>query len=99
MKRFIGVLGIAVLAATALFAIAATAAPGHTTATVTLNAATDGVVDLPALNSQFTKMTIKINDGSAKWGTDAARYTAYTNGSYAIRAGGSADPAQARAGQ
>jgi hypothetical protein len=84
MKKIIlGALAAAAVAIAAIVAVAspASAAPGVTTHTVTLNAATDGVVDLPALNSQFTKMTIKVNDGSAKWGTDAARYTAYTNGS------------------
>ena len=54
--------------------------PGVTTThTVTLNAATDGVVDLPALNSQFTKMTINVNDGTANWGDGF--YTSYGGGS------------------
>jgi hypothetical protein len=66
----------------ALTATAAIAAPGQTTNTITLNAATDGVVDLPALNSQFTKMTIKVNDGSAIWGpADLTDWTSYLNGS------------------
>jgi hypothetical protein len=71
----------AVAASIAAVASPASAAPGATTHTVTVNAATDGVIDLPALNSQFTKMTINVNDGSANWGTDAQRYTAYSNGS------------------
>jgi len=76
-------LAVAVAAvATMAVASAASAAPGITTHTVTVNAATDGVVDLPALNSQFTKMTIKVNDGSANWGTDASRHTAYSSGSW-----------------
>ncbi len=65
----------------------AAVAPRHrrprriTTHTVTLNAATDGVVDLPALNSQFTKMTIKVNDGTANWGpADLDYWTSYANG-------------------
>jgi hypothetical protein len=66
----------------ALTATAAYAATGVTTHTVTLNAATDGVVDLPALNSQFTEMTIKVNDGTANWGpADLNAWTSYTNGS------------------
>ena len=65
----------------ALTATAAIAAPGVTTHDVTLNAATDGVVDLPALNSQFTKMTIKVNDGTANWGAaDLNYWTSYKNG-------------------
>ena len=48
-----------------------------TTNAVTLSATTDGVVDLPALNSQFTKMTIKVNDGTANWGDGF--YTSYSN--------------------
>jgi hypothetical protein len=66
----------------ALTATAAIAAPGQTTNTITLNAATDGVVDLPALNSQFTSMTIKVNDGTANWGAaDLGYWTSYLNGS------------------
>jgi len=72
-------LAVAVAAvATMAVASAASAAPGVTTHTVTVNAATDGVVDLPALNSQFTKMTIKVNDGSANWGEGL--YTSYGSG-------------------
>jgi hypothetical protein len=59
----------------------ASAAPVVTTDSVTLNAATDGVVDLPALNSQFKNMTIKVNDGTANWGTsDLGYWTSYDNG-------------------
>src|SRR4029453_18731835 len=67
----------------ALTATAALAAPGATTHNVVLNAATDGgVVDLPALNSQFTKMTINVNDGRANWGSeDLGYWTSYENGS------------------
>jgi hypothetical protein len=60
----------------------ASAAPVVTTDSVTLNAATDGVVDLPALNSQFKNMTIKVNDGTANWGAaDLNAWTTYQNGS------------------
>ena len=52
MRKFI-VIAASFAALLALTATAAIAAPGVTTASVTLNAATDGVVDLPALNSQF----------------------------------------------
>jgi hypothetical protein len=62
----------------ALTATAAYAATVTTTHTVTLNAATDGVVDLPALNSQFTKMTITVNDGTANWAADG--WTSYHDG-------------------
>jgi hypothetical protein len=65
----------------ALTASAAYAATVVTTHAVTLNAATDGVVDLPALNSQFTSMTIKVNDGTANWGAhDLGYWTSYQNG-------------------
>src|SRR5438046_4555949 len=69
---------LAAAAVAASIAAVASAAPGVTTHTVTLNAATDGVVDLPALNSQFTKMTIKVNDGTANWGDGF--YTSYGDG-------------------
>ena len=47
----------------------------------------DGVVDLPALNSQFTKMTITVNDGTANWGpTDLGDWTTYQNGDLQRRA-------------
>jgi hypothetical protein len=72
----------AVAASIAAVASPASAAPDVTTHTVTLNAATDGVVDLPALNSQFTNMTIKVNDGTANWGpADLNAWTSYQNGS------------------
>jgi opacity protein-like surface antigen len=72
-------LAVAVAAiATMAVAASASAAPVVTTHTVTVNAATDGVVDLPALNSQFTKMTIKVNDGTANWGEGL--YTSYGEG-------------------
>jgi hypothetical protein len=71
----------AVAASIAAVASPASAAPGVTTHTVTLNAATDGVVDLPALNSQFTKMTINVNDGTANWGaSDLGYWTSYQSG-------------------
>src|SRR5438046_6324769 len=69
---------LAAAAVAASIAAVASAAPGVTTDTVTLNAATDGVVDLPALNSQFTKMTINVNDGTANWA--AAGWTSYHDG-------------------
>jgi hypothetical protein len=71
----------AVAASIAAVASPASAAPGQTTNTVTLYAATDGVVNLPALNSQFTKMTINVNDGTANWGAaDLNYWTSYKNG-------------------
>jgi hypothetical protein len=75
-------LAVAVAAiATMAVVSSASAAPGVTTHTVTLNAATDGVVDLPALNSQFTEMTIKVNDGTANWGAeDLGYWTTYQSG-------------------
>jgi hypothetical protein len=80
MRKFI-IIAAAFTALLALSATAAIAAPGATTANVTLNAAYDGVVDLPALNSQFTKMTIKVNDGTANWGSNDLGYsTTYLNG-------------------
>jgi PA-IL-like protein len=79
-KLIISALAAAAMVASiaAVVASSASAAPGVTTHTVTLNAATDGVVDLPALNSQFTKMTIKVNDGTANWGEGF--YTSYGAG-------------------
>ena len=80
MRKFI-IIAASFAALLALTATAAIAAPGVTTHTVTLNAATDGVVDLPALNSQFTTMTIKVNDGTANWGAaDLGYWTSYTDG-------------------
>ena len=80
MRKFI-IIAASFAALLALTATAAIAAPGETAHTVTLNAATDGVVDLPALNSQFTKMTIKVNDGTANWGSaDLNASTTYTTG-------------------
>jgi hypothetical protein len=80
MRKLIitGLAAAALAASIAAVASPASAAPGETTHAVTLNAATDGVVDLPALNSQFTKMTIKVNDGSANWGEGF--HTSYANG-------------------
>jgi hypothetical protein len=73
---------LAVAASVAAVASPASAAPGVTTHDITVNAATDGVVDLPALNSQFSKMTIKVNDGTANFGpADLNAWTSYTNGS------------------
>jgi len=44
-------------------------------------ATSEAVIDLPALNSQFTKMVLTA-DGTANWGADL--YTAYSpNGDYA----------------
>jgi hypothetical protein len=84
MRKFI-IFAASIAALLALTATAAVAAPvAHpvvTTDSVTLNAATDGVVDLPALNSQFTSMTIKVNDGTANWGaTDLGYFTSYKDG-------------------
>jgi hypothetical protein len=62
MRKFI-IFAASFAALLALTATAAIAAPGATTHTVTLNAATDGVVDLPALNSQFTKI-VSVTDGT-----------------------------------
>ena len=80
MRKLI-IIAASLAALLAVTATAAIAAPGVTTHTVTLNAATDGVVDLPALNSQFTKMTIKVNDGTANWGSAELGYwTSYQDG-------------------
>ena len=80
MRKLI-IIAASAAALLALTATAAIAAPGVTTHAVTLNAATDGVVDLPALNSQFTKMTIKVNDGTAYFGSaDSNAWTSYLNG-------------------
>ena len=80
MRKLI-VSALAAAAVAASIAAVASAAPGVTTDSVTLNAATDGVVDLPALNSQFTKMTIKVNDGTANWGAaDLGYWTSYKDG-------------------
>jgi hypothetical protein len=82
MKKIICAAAAALAASIAAVASPALAAPGQTANTVTLNAAIDGVVDLPALNSQFTKMTINVNDGSAIWGpADLTDWTSYQNGS------------------
>jgi hypothetical protein len=83
VKKILLAVAVAAVATMAVVS-SASAAPGVTTHTVTLNAATDGVVDLPALNSQFTKMTIKVNDGTANWGAaDLGYWTSYLNGSLA----------------
>jgi hypothetical protein len=40
------------------------------------------VIDLPALNSQFTKMVLTV-DGTANWGANEYGYwTSYANGTY-----------------
>jgi hypothetical protein len=81
--RKLMILAASLAALASLTATAAIAAPGVTTHTVTLNAATDGVVDLPALNSQFTSMTIDVNDGTANWGSldvNPGYWTSYENG-------------------
>jgi hypothetical protein len=71
----------AVAAPIALVASSASAAPGVTTHNITVNAADEVVYDLPALNSQFTKMTLTAS-GTANWGADF--HTDYTaNGDYA----------------
>jgi hypothetical protein len=58
----------------------AAAQPTTTTHRITLSATLDGVLDLPALNSQFTSLTIKVEDGTANWGADELGYrTTYTN--------------------
>jgi hypothetical protein len=80
------------LVALTTFAGAASAATGVTTNTVTLPAASEGVVALPALNSQFTKMTITVNDGTANWGAnDLGYWTTYQGGApstgYALTSG------------
>ena len=80
MRKLI-IIAASLAALLAVTATAAIAAPGVTTHTVTLNAATDGVVDLPALNSQFTSMTINVNDGTAYWGAAELGYwTSYQDG-------------------
>jgi hypothetical protein len=82
MRKFM-ILAASIAALASLTATAAIAAPGVTTNTVTLNAATDGAVDLPALNSQFTKMVINVNDGTANWGSldvNSGYWTTYLNG-------------------
>jgi hypothetical protein len=82
MRKFM-ILAASIAALASLTAGAAIAATGVTTHTVTVNAATDGVVDLPALNSQFTSMTINVNDGTANWGSldvNPGYWTTYVNG-------------------
>src|SRR6187551_1292574 len=82
MRKFIIIAAsfAALLALTATAAIAA-GTPVSTTHAITLDAAYDGVVDLPALNGQFTKMTINVNDGTANWGSaDLDYWTSYTDG-------------------
>jgi hypothetical protein len=78
MRKFI-ITALAAAAVAVSIAAVASAAPGATTHAITVNAATDGVVDLPALNSQFTSMTIKVNDGTANWGDGLN--TSYSDGS------------------
>ena len=65
MKKILLAVAVAAVATMAI-ASAASAAPGVTTHTVTVNAATDGVVDLPALNSQFTKIVLT-HSGENHW--------------------------------
>jgi hypothetical protein len=75
-KIILGGLAAAAMAApiAAVASPASAAQPTTTTHNVTLNAADDVVVDLPALNSQFTTMQITVN-GKAYWGEGL--YTEY----------------------
>ena len=85
MKKIIlSVLAVAVAAVVAA-TIAAVASPASaakpmttTTHNITMNAASETVIDLPALNSQFTKMVIGA-DGLAHWCATAS-WTEYKNG-------------------
>jgi hypothetical protein len=86
MKKFIAAVIVAAavtvpIAATAGAASAAPAGPVTTTDNITMNAASEAVIDLPALNSQFTTLTINVN-GTAYWGDNIPDHywTAYTDG-------------------
>jgi hypothetical protein len=82
-KIILGGLAAAALAApiAAVASPASAAQPTTTTHNLTVAAASEAVIDLPALNSQFTKMTIKVNDGTANWGAaDLGYWTSYQNG-------------------
>ena len=77
---------IALVAVAAFSGVASAATPTTTTQTVAVSATGDGVViDLAALNSQFTKMTLT-GSGTAHWGQgtypgNGNEYTtSYTNG-------------------
>jgi hypothetical protein len=85
MKKIIlgGLAAAAVIAPIAAMAAPASAAqPTSTTHNITVAAASEAVIDLPALNNQFTKMQITV-DGTANWGADESGYwTSYANGKY-----------------
>lgn len=67
-KIILGVVAAAAIAGPIAFATSASAAqPTTTTHNVTVTAADEVVYDLPALNSQFTKMTLTAS-GTAHWG-------------------------------
>jgi hypothetical protein len=83
-KRIITATATAAALAASVAAVASPASaaqPTSTTHNTTVAAASEAVVDLPALNGQFTKMTIKVNDGTANWGAaDLGYWTSYKDG-------------------
>lgn len=85
MKKIIlGALAAAAMAApiAAVASPASAAQPTTTTHNLTVTAASEAVIDLPALNSQFTKMVLTV-EGTANWGANEYGYsTSYANGSY-----------------
>lgn len=80
MKKFLLAAPFAVVALgiAAVASPAFAAQPTTTTHNVDVPAASEAFIDLPALNSQFTKMVIKVNDGTANWGI--TEQTTYLNG-------------------
>jgi hypothetical protein len=77
-----GLAAAAIAAQIAVIAAPVSAAQPTTTHSITVNAASETAIDLPALNSQFKSMTITVN-GSANWGAqDLGYWTSYDNGTW-----------------
>src|SRR2546423_13504861 len=71
VKKFLLAAPLAVVAIgiAAVASPAFAAQPTTTTHNLTMDAASEAVIDLPALNSQFTQMKVDV-DGKANWGVD-----------------------------
>ena len=81
-KIMLGIAATAAIAAPIAVAGSANAAGAPVTQTSTVMVPTsDTTVDLPALNSQFTKMTLSITGGNSM----AAAYNAHINELYLVK--------------
>ena len=89
-KLILGLLATAAIAAPIASATAANAAGAPVTTTTTAAVDVAGTqVELPALNSQFTSMTLKVNDSpQSSFGPNADMLTWYANGVLQFNDGG-----------